>query len=317
MKARAVQAGPAFRPRLGGRRLWGALFAGACMLFAMAAVSVLVVLLLRVFQEGWSRLDTALLTHAPSLVRPETAGVRPALWGTVWLMCVTAAISVPIGVGAAIYLHEYARDNWLTRVVQLNLANLAGVPSIVYGILGLAVFINTLRLGNSVLTGGLTLSLLSMPMIIIAAREALAAVPDSLRQASYALGATRWQTVRHHVLPAALPGILTGVILALSRAVGEAAPLVMIGAFARIDSVPGENFAEYGWHPAGLWNWLRDALLSSFAALPIQVYNFSDSADADVRVLAAATIVVLLAILLTMNALAVGIRAWQQRSRMW
>lgn len=317
MNAQALPAESAFRPGLGQRRLWGALFAGACALFALVAVVVLVVLLLRVFEEGWSRLDTALLTNTPSLIRLETAGVRPALWGTVWLMFITGAVSVPIGVAAAIYLHEYARDNWVTRVVQINIANLAGVPSIVYGILGLAVFINTLRLGNSVLTGSLTLSLLSMPMIIIAAREALAAVPDSLRQASYALGATRWQTVRHHVLPAALPGILTGVILALSRAVGEAAPLVMIGAFARIDSVPGENFAEYGLHPAGLWNWLRDALLSHFTALPIQVYNFSDSVDADVRVLAAATIVVLLAILLTMNALAVGIRAWQQRSRMW
>jgi phosphate transport system permease protein len=317
MSARTMQAGPAFRPRLSRRRLWGALFAGACVVFALAAVAVLVVLLLRVLAEGWSRLDANLLTNSPSLVRLETAGVRPALWGTIWLAVITAAVSVPIGVGAAIYLHEYARDNWLTRVVQLNIANLAGVPSIVYGILGLAVFINALRLGNSLLAGGLTLSLLSMPVIIIAAREALAAVPDSLRQASYALGATRWQTIRHHVLPAGLPGILTGVILALSRAVGEAAPLVMIGAFARIDSVPGENFAEYGMGLGGLWSWLRDALLSSFAALPIQVYNFSDSADADVRVLAAATIVVLLAILLTMNALAVGIRAWQQRSRLW
>lgn len=315
MSARSERTGAAFRPRLARRRMWGALFAGACALFALAAVAVLAVLLLRVFSEGWSRLDADLLRNPPSLVRPETAGVRPALWGTVWLMVITAVVSVPIGVGAAIYLHEYARDNWLTRFVRLNIANLAGVPSIVYGILGLAVFINALRLGNSLLTGGLTLSLLSMPVIIIAAREALAAVPDSLRQASYALGATRWQTIRHHVLPAAAPGILTGVILALSRAVGEAAPLVMIGAFARIDSVPGENFAEYGPGPAGLWQWLRDALLSSFAALPIQVYNFSDSADADVRVLASATIVVLLGILLTMNALAVGIRAWQQRSR--
>jgi phosphate transport system permease protein len=303
-----------FRPRLRYRRSLGRVFACGCLLLTACSALVLVVLLGRVLIEAWPRLDAALLTNTPSLLRLESAGVRPAIWGTIWLMGVTAVLSVPIGVGAAVYLHEYAPNNRLAGLALLNIANLAGVPSIVYGILGLAVFIRTLHLGNSVLAGALTLSLLAMPVIIIAAREALVAVPNSLRQASYALGATRWQTVWHHVLPAAVPGILTGVILALSRAIGEAAPLVMIGAFTRIDVVPGANVGDYPATLSGAWSWLRDALNSEFAALPIQVYNLSDSADAGVRQLASATIVVLLGLLLTMNVLAVSIRAWHQRN---
>lgn len=304
-----------YRVNLGWRRFVGQAFAGACILLALLTVAVLVVLLWRIVSEGWARLDANLLTRSPSLTQLETAGVRPAFWGTIWLMLLTGLVSVPIGVGAAVYLHEYAGRSWLTRVIQVNIANLAGVPSIVYGILGLSIFIHGMRLGNSVLAGALTLSLLSMPVIVIAAREALAAVPDSLRLGSYALGATRWQTIRHHVLPAALPGILTGVILSLSRAIGEAAPLVMIGAFTTSDTIPGEGFGAYGASLHGAWQWLRDALLSSFSALPIQIYKDSLDADREVRVLASATIVVLLGVLLSMNAIAVAIRAWQQRTR--
>lgn len=306
-----------FVPRARRRRRLGVVFAAACLLLTLLAVAILFVLLGRVLGEAWGRLDAALLVENTNLIDPARGGVRPAIWGSVWLMCTTAIVTVPLGIGAAVYLNEYAPNNRLTRLIHLNIENLAGVPSIVYGIIGLAIFINVFRLGNSVLAGALTLSLLVMPVVVIASREALMAVPDTLRQASYALGATRWQTVRDQVLPAAMPGVMTGVILALSRAVGEAAPLVMIGAFTLLDTVPGEGLTAYAPTIAGAWAWLRDALLSPFAALPIQVYNFADSQDRDVQTLGAATIVVLLGLLLTMNMVAVGIRAWYQRNRAW
>jgi phosphate transport system permease protein len=224
--------------------------------------------------------------------------VKSALFGTLWLIGLTAAVSIPIGLAAAIYLHEYAQKSRLTRFIELNIANLAGVPSIVYGILGLAVFIRLFDLGRSVIAGALTLSLLILPVVIIAGREALAAVPDSIRQAAFALGATRWQTVRSHVLPAALPGMMTGVILALSRAIGEAAPLIMIGALTFIAFVP-------------------DGPMDVFTAMPIQIYNWCDEPDAIFQELAGAGIIVLLGLLLPMNAVAVGIRAWHQRRKAW
>jgi phosphate transport system permease protein len=221
----------------------------------------------------------------------------------------TALISVPVGVGAAIYLHEFAGTNRFTRFIQLNIANLAGVPSIVYGILGLTLFVRgwqielfgkprDLSFGRSVLAGALTMSLLILPVIIIATREALAAVPQSLRLGAYALGATRWQTVRHHVLPAALPGMMTGVILALSRAIGEAAPLIMLGALTYVAFVPSSP-------------------LDAFTALPIQIYYWSDQPQVEFHHLAAAGIIVLLAVLLSMNAVAIAIRTWQQRNSAW
>jgi phosphate transport system permease protein len=253
----------------------------------------------------------------PSQTFPERSGVASALWGTIWLMVFTAAISIPTGVGAAIYLEEYAPRNRFTRFIHLNIANLAGVPSIVYGILGLALFVRWLLGSRSVLAGALTLSLLVLPVIIIAAREALLAVPQSIREAAYAVGATRWQCVRSHVLPAASPGILTGIILALSRAIGETAPLIMLGALTYVDFVPGEWSAQYAATPGGLWHWLKDALHSPFTSLPIQTYNWTSQPDDVFRQLAAAAIIVLLVILLSMNALATGIRAWQQRHRMW
>jgi len=236
------------------------------------------------------------------------SGIWPALVGTLWLMGLVAAIAFPLGVAAAIYLEEYAPDNRLTEVIQVNIANLAGVPSIVYGILGLTVFVRTfgafgaegkdiaflglrlhLPLGRSVLAGALTMSLLILPIIIIASREAIRAVPDSIRLASYALGATKWQTIWHQVLPAAFPGILTGTILALSRAIGETAPLIMIGALTYVR-----------WPPRGLYD--------QFTVIPIQVFNWISLPQEQFRHLAAAGIVVLLAVLLSMNAVAVILR---------
>lgn len=287
-----------YAPRLAQRRLLGRAFSIACMFTTLIGVAVLGVLLVAIAQDGWHRLSWDFLNRFPSRLNPERAGVKSALLGTVWLIALTGASSVPIGMAAAVYLHEYARRTRLTRFIEINIANLAGVPSIVYGILGLATFVRAMDLQRSVLAGALTLSLLILPVVIISSREALAAVPNSLRQAASALGATRWQTVRSHVLPAALPGMLTGVILALSRALGEAAPLIMIGALTFITAAPSGP-------------------LDDFTAMPIQIFNWCDEPGYVFQELAAAGIIVLLGLLLPMNAVAVGIRTWYQRRKAW
>lgn len=303
-----------FEPRLARRRRIGLLFTIVCAGLTIGAITVLGVLLAAVFREGWPWLTRAFLANMPSTLEPETAGMNSAIWGTLWLIILTGLISVPTGVGAAIYLQEYAGDNRFTRFIKLNIANLAGVPSIVYGILGLALFVRWLHLDRSVISGALTMSLLILPVIIIAAREALDAVPDSIRQAAYALGATRWLTVRHHVLPAALPGILTGVILALSRAIGETAPLIMIGALTYVAFTPGGSFIEdYPHTVGGAWSWFTTGLTDAFTAMPIQIYDWASRPQPEFHHLAAAGIMTLLAALLTMNAAAVILRAWQQR----
>lgn len=287
-----------FRPRLARRRAIGTAFAITCLILTVGAMSMLVVLLVRVYLDARPWISVHFLTNFPSVMSPEKAGVKSALAGTLWLVALTAVFSVPTGVGAAIYLEEYAKKNRFSRFIQLNIANLAGVPSIVYGILGLAIFIRICHLGRSVLAGALTMSLLVLPVIIIASREALIAVPKSIRLAAYALGATRWQCIWHHVLPAALPGICTGVILALSRAVGEAAPLIMVGALAYVAFVP-------------------EGPMDEFMALPIQIYDWASRPQPEFHGLAAAGILVLLAILLSMNALAIGLRTWHQRKKSW
>lgn len=290
--------GATFQPRLKRRRRIGRIFAVCCAMVSLVGLAFLTVLVVRVLWEGASWLGWEFLANFPSVLDPSKAGVKSALWGTVWLIAITISVSVPVGVAAAVYLEEYAPNNCLTRLIQVNIANLAGVPSIVYGILGLAVFVRWLRFDRSVLAGALTLSLLVMPVIIIASREALLAVPQSIRHAAYALGATRWQTIQSHVLPAALPGIMTGVILAVSRAVGEAAPLLMIGALTYVAFVP-------------------EGPLDAFTALPIQIYDWCDRPQPEFHHLAAAGIIVLLGILLPMNAVAVALRGWHQRRRAW
>lgn len=270
----------------------------ACALASLFGFVFLVVLILRVLYEGAAWVNEDFLRNYPSTINPPKAGVKSAIWGTVWLISITLLISVPVGVASAVYLEEYAANDRLTRFIQLNIANLAGVPSIVYGILGLAVFVRLCRLDRTVIAGALSLSLLIMPVIIIASREALVAVPRSIRHAAVALGASRWQTVRAHVLPAALPGIMTGVILAVSRAIGEAAPLLMIGALTYVAFVP-EGPRDY------------------FTALPIQIYDWCDRPQQVFHHLAAAAIIVLLGILIPMNAVAITLRAWHQRRRIW
>lgn len=278
------------RHRIG--RIFELVFLGA----AVVGVMVLAVLLTDVIVDGSGWLNRTFFTRPPSRI-PTRAGILPALAGTVWLMSLVALISFPLGVAAAVYLEEYAEKGWLQTIIQTNIANLAGVPSIVYGILGLAVFVRWmggLTGGRSVLSGALTISLLILPVLIIAAQEAIRAVPNSIREASYGLGATKWQTVRHHVLPNALPGILTGTILALSRAIGETAPLIMIGALTFIAFTPEGP---------------RDA----FTVLPIQIFNWVSRPQDDFRHLAAAAIIVLLVLLLSMNALAIWLRNKYQK----
>jgi len=263
-------------------------FRRLCGAVTWAGVVLLAVLLVHVTRQGLGWLDLQFLTDFPSRF-PEKAGLKSALWGTVWLIGFTAFFSIPVGVAAAVHLEEFATQGRVSRFIEINIANLAGVPSIVYGLLGLVIFVRWFSLGRSVLAGSLTISLLILPVIIIASREAIRTVPGSIRQAAFALGATRWQTVRSHVLPAALPGILTGVILALSRAVGETAPLIMIGALTYVAFVP-------------------EGPLDGFTALPIQIFNWASRPQQDFHHLAAAGIVVLLAVLLMMNATAIFIR---------
>lgn len=271
------------------------LFEGSLLFSMVLGIAVLAALLVDVLVEGAPRLNSDLLTQFPSS-RPETAGAQSAILGTIWVISIVALTTIPVGVGAAIYLEEYAdRDRWWNRLIELNVQNLAAVPSIVYGILGLAFLVRGIfGFGQTVLAGALTLSLLVLPIVIISAREAIRAVPSSIRQGSLALGATQWQTIRRQVLPAAIPGMATGSILALSRAIGEAAPLVLLGALTFITFNP-------------------EGLNSFFTVLPIQIFNWISRPQEEFRILAAAAIVVLLAILLTMNAGAIYLRNRYQR----
>ena len=280
-------------PGLARRRRRGAVLRAVALAATLVGLVVLAVLLARVVAEGWPWLRPELLFEYPSRIA-ERAGLRAALAGTFWLMVLTAAIAVPVGVGAAVFLEEYARPGRWLRLVQLNIANLAGVPSVIYGVLGLAVFVRTLGLGASFLSGAITLALLVLPVIVIATQEALRAIPRGVRESAYALGATRWQVVRAHLVPLALPGTLTGVILALSRAIGETAPILVVGAATFLAFLPATP-------------------LDAFSALPVQIYNWASRPQDEFRGLAAAGILVLLAVLLLMNGLAIVLRDRAER----
>jgi len=280
--------GERFRPAHDRRRRAGAAFRVVCLMSIGFSMLVLAILLVDVARDGLRWLSWDFLTRYPSRI-PERAGIKSAILGSLWMMALTAGISFPLGVGAAIYLEEYAPRNWLSRLLQTNIGNLAGVPSIVYGILGLAIFVRFFGFGRSLLAGAATLALLVLPVVIVASQEALKAVPSSLREASYGLGATKWQTIRHQVLPVALPGILTGTILALSRAIGETAPLIMIGALTFIAFSPTSP-------------------MDPFTVLPIQIFNWTAKPQAEFHDLAAGAIIVLLAVLLVMNTGAILLR---------
>ena len=283
---------PAAAPRVTGQRQRGRIASSAFRAYLLLSLAIgfalLVTLLVDVVRRGLPWLDTTLLFDVPS-VDPAIAGARPAILGTFYLMLLLLVFTVPIGVGTAIYLEEYAnRERWYNRLLEVNIQNLAAVPSIIYGILGLAFLVRGLGLGRVLLAGALILTLLVLPVVIISSREAIRSVPSSIREGAYALGATQWQVVWRQVLPAALPGMATGTILALSRAIGETAPLIMIGGLTYVAFNP--------------------TLLGDFTALPIQIYNWTSRPQEEFRLLAAAAIIVLLAILLTLNAFAIVIR---------
>ena len=271
------------------RRKWmGRAFFGLCLLSVAIALGMLAVLLIYLLIQGVTGIDWNFLTSFASR-HPEKAGIKAAMLGSIYVVTVAGVVSFTLGVATALYLEEYAARSKFAKIAKINIANLAGVPSIVYGILGLQIFVHTMNLGKSVLAGGFTLALLVLPIVIVAAGEAVRAVPPSLREGSYALGATRWQVLWHMVIPQAFPGILTGVILAVSRAIGETAPLIAMGALTFVPFTP-------------------DSPLSRFTVLPIQIFNWTSRPQAGFQEAAAAGIIVLLVILLLMNAGAVFLR---------
>jgi phosphate transport system permease protein len=262
-----------------------------CTFFGIA---MLLIFIGNIVIDGLTRIDWDFLTNLPSR-RAEKAGILTAWTGTAWILGLTAIIAIPLGVAAGIYLQEYGKKNRMANIVELNIANLAGVPSIIYGLLGLEIFVRVLHFGGSLLAGAFTLALLILPIIVVATREALKAVPNSLREASFGMGATKWQTIWHQVLPAAMGGILTGIILALSRAVGETAPLIVIGALAYVPFVPGSPMDE-------------------FTVLPIQIFNWVSRPQAEFLTNGAAAIIILLIITFAMNGIAVYLRnKWQKK----
>jgi phosphate transport system permease protein len=278
-----------------GRLMGDVVLQTTAIVVVILALAALGALLWDVFSDGWARLNWQFLTSLPSR-RPAEAGIYPALIGTMWLITLTTIFALPVGIAAAIYLEEYGTGNWLARLIEINIANLAGVPSIIYGLLGLGLFVRTFGFGRSVLAGAATMALLVLPIVILSTREALRTVPKSMREGSYALGATKWQTIWHQVLPSAMPSLFTGVILALSRAIGETAPLITIGALTYVPFAP-------------------DSIWSPFTVLPIQIFDWLSRPQVEFSQNAAAGIIVLLVLLLTMNGAAIFLRdRYQQRS---
>jgi phosphate transport system permease protein len=273
------------------------LFYGACLLAIAILILALIALLLDVLVVGLPWLDWDFISGMPSR-RPAQTGILPALIGSIQLAIIVGAITFPIGIGAAVYLAEYSPDNRLTRLLQTNISNLAGVPSIIYGIFGLAIFVRLLGLGPVLLSGAATLALVILPLVIIASFEALKAVPQAQREGAYALGASQWQMVRGSVIPAAAPGIMTGIILAMARAIGEAAPLVVIGAATFVTALP-------------------NPLEGGFTVLPIQVFSWAQRPQADFQGIAAATIIVILVLIFILNLLALIVRARLSRHIQW
>lgn len=286
-----------YEPRVASRRTMGHIWKWIFFSSTVMGIVLLIMLLWSVFEPGIGWLSWHLVQDMPSRI-PEKAGMNSAIWGSIWVVGTSGIVSFILGLGTAIYLEEYADQNRWTRILQTNIANLAGVPSIVYGLLGLVVFVDWMHVGRSVLAGGLTMALLTMPIVVVSSREAIRAVPPGLRQAAYGVGATKWQTTRHHVLPAAFPGIMTGIILAMSRAIGETAPLLAVGGASQVL-----------FNPTGP--------LSSFMVMPLQIYNWTGRPQAEFEHLAAAAIIILMVVLLVMNSLAIALREYFSRKNRW
>ena len=300
-----------FDPRLESRNLWGKVFAYFCVFSAFFGLAVLAFLIFDVSADGASRLNGELFNNFPSR-RAESSGYRAAIWGSIWMLAYVLLLVVPIGVSSAIYLEEYAPKNWFTEIIDLNIYNLAGIPSIIYGLLGLGLFVQGIFGGRSVLLAGvLTITLLILPPVIVISREAIRAVPQSIRQASYGVGATKWQTISNHVLPAALPGIMTAVIISSSRGIGETAPIVVLGAGTVLFD-PKSAPINFGALFSGRFgDVFTDTLWSNdnfFSVLPYQIYDWVGSPKPEFQTLASAGIVVLLVLVLGMNLIAIFIR---------
>lgn len=262
--------------------------------FTLLGILILIILLYNIIKVGYSRINWEFLTSLPSR-KPENAGIYTAIIGTLDLMLLTIVFAIPVGVGAGLYLEEYAHKSRLSRLLEINIANLAGVPSIIYGLLGLGIFVRFFGFGGSILAGALTMSLLILPIIIVATREAIKAVPSSLKEASFALGASKWQTLSKVVLPSSFGGILTGIILSLSRAIGETAPLIVVGAMAYVPFVPHSIF-------------------DTFSVLPMQIFTWTTRPQAGFAIAAAGAIIILLVITFVMNGIAVYFRnKWQSK----
>lgn len=292
-----------FKPQLGKRYKFDQIFKVISWIATFSGIVVLAILIIGVLIQGIPDLSFDFLTSPPSR-RPERAGIWPPFLGSIFLLIITAAFAFPVGVGSGIFLQEFAKDNKLARIIEINISNLAAVPSIIYGLLGLFVFARLfagVTGGRSILSGGFTLALLILPVIIVATRESLKAVPDSMRQAGTALGATKWQTVRTHILSQAIPGIMTGTILALSRAIGETAPILVVGAAAFVPFAPELSLGG-----------LREP---AFTALPIQIFNWVSRPQEEFHTIAASAIIVLLIVLMVMNATAIFLRNRFQSNR--
>jgi phosphate transport system permease protein len=278
-----------FEPQLEKRNSMGKVFEIICLIGTVAGLVLLALLMLRVFAEGLGRLNWTAISAYPSQLKPEEAGFRASLLGSIWILVVTILLSVPVGIGAAIYLEEYAPKNRFTELLELNIANLAGVPSVIYGVLGLGLFVRLMKIGPVVLAGAMTMALVILPVLIVSAREAIRSVPRSMREAAYGVGSTKWQTISNHVLPYALSGILTGVIVALSRAVGDSASLLVVGGLVFVTQDPN--------------------LFSRFTVLPLQIYFSVGQPQPAFKELAAAGIIILLVVLVVLNGSAVYLRS--------
>jgi phosphate transport system permease protein len=298
------------RALIAAHKRWDLYFAILGVLALMVGLLTFVALFGQMAFDGMSRLSWDFFGNFPSR-KPEQAGILSAWVGSTLVMLVTAAAAVPLGVAAGIYLEEYARKNWVTDLIEINVTNLAGVPSIIYGLLALGLFVYALGLGQSILTAGLTLALLILPVVIVATREAIRSIPAAIREGAYALGATKWQVTSHHILPYSMPGILTGVIIGMARAIGETAPVITIGALTFIAFLPPAPFT--GEPPAGLFDWV----LSPFTVMPIQMFNWTSRPEAGFHQNAAAAGLILVVMTLSMNALAIYIRYRLRKNIKW
>ncbi|MBS1137629.1 MAG: pstA [Proteobacteria bacterium] len=300
----------AIRDLIARHKRWDILFGLLGLVSLMVGVLTFVALFVDMAVQGLPRLSPEFFTNFPSR-RPEAAGILSAWVGTTLVMIVTAAAAVPLGIAAGLYLEEYAPKNWVTDVIEINVTNLAGVPSIVYGLLALGLFVYQFGFGQSILSAGLTLALLILPVVIVATRESIRSIPQMVREGSYACGATTWQTVRDHILPYSSAGILTGVIIGMARAIGETAPIITIGALTFIAFLPSAPFT--GDPPAGLFDWL----FAPFTVMPIQMFNWTSRPEAAFQANAAAAGFVLVLMTLAMNGMAIWLRYRLRRNIKW